>query len=259
MKPTNCIINAFLANVPDNYSFNIDTEAFLEQQIDRILKKAKAPVKQVLFIPYAENAKDCEPYMVAAIQSILPEGIQVDCILKDQEAEMINNAQAILVGGGSISRLSKEVSGVASNLWLKVLDGTPFIGINAGAELVSSQNLALPANPCGINYFSFQLISAYTGNKSQQPPAAITKLFNDRPELEYAIGLPNLTDSEGSGIVLEDNKSGLAGGAKTDQAGGGQLPIGEVLYVYKREQTDSIQRLNITEGERNNLPIEYLT
>jgi hypothetical protein len=220
--------------------------------VDLVIKNSKMQVSKALFIYYAAVEEDCEAYLLNNIQKLF-NNVKVECIRPGLEMKMIDQAECLVVGGGSLDKLTNKMSAFAVNIWQKVLSGAPYIGINIGAEFLSSLYINLPMALCSeFNYFPLQFISGYNETPSGMDGAK--DILNNNTNLSYAICMP--TTNEGGGIVLEDAETGLAGD-NTDWGGGPPPGTGKELYIFERDGSGGIQEVAWTESQRKNLPINY--
>lgn len=255
MNPPACQIHALLADTNSDDQFNQATINRLAPEVSDIISKSGAHVSKALFIYYASAETDCENKLKANIQKLFQGGITVECIIPGSEGEMIDNAECIVIGGGDLKKLKDALVLYGANIWKKVLAGTPFVGINAGAVYLSSVNINIPSNTClQISYFPIQFKPGYNDTPQQQ--TEVRDLLNHNPLLKYVLAMPTI--NEGGGITMEDAKSGLAG-TNTD-SGGSNPPPGVVqeLYIYVRDGAGGIKQVQWTGSQRKNLPINIM-
>jgi dipeptidase E len=102
-----------------------EIKSFLGKSVDR-----------VLFIPYALNGY--EAYVAKIIELGINAGYHFESIhtIKNSH-EAVRKAQAIYVGGGNTFRLLNELYGkdLLPLIRKKIQDGTPYLGISAGANV----------------------------------------------------------------------------------------------------------------------------
>ena len=252
MATQTCHINALLANTNSDNQFNQQTVNRLTPVVDTVIKNSNMSVKNALFIYNAAVEDNCEPYLLANIQKLFGK-VTVECIVKGMEEEMIDQADCLVVGGGSLVKLTTAMAPFATAIWQKVLTGAPFVGINAGAEFLSSIYINLPMALCSeFDFFPLQFISGF--NETQSGMNGVKNILNNNNELSYALCMP--TSDEGGGIVLEDAKTGLAGN-NTDWGGGPPPGTSQELYIFERDGTGGIRQVAWTEAQRKNLPINY--
>lgn len=276
MESSSCKINVFWANTAQDYVFTPTVKNFLTNNINRVINTSGSNVSKALFIYYAGNNNNCDPGHLSAMQSIFG-SIKVECIEKGKQEEMIDQAECLIFGGGNIQNLGTAFSDtvLASKVWSKVLAGTPTIGINAGAKFLSSGYLKMGTAGCSgfphPSYFPLLFYPAFDPVNGQN---VLKKLFTQQPDLKYILALP--TDEEGSGIVLEESKTGMAGGSideegsgivleesKTGMAGGSTDSSGgeggtKPLYIYEADGTGGMKEVSWDMADRDDLPINYM-
>ena len=252
MASSTCHINALLANTNSDNQFNQKTVDRLAPVVGQVIKSSGLPVKKALFIYYAAVEEDCNVYLLANIQKLFGQ-VKVECITPGMEAEMIDQAECLVVGGGSLAKLVNKMAPYAMNIWQKILSGAPFIGVNAGAEFLSSVYINLPAAMCSeFDYFPLQFVSGFSETPMGMNGAK--NILNNNPQLLYGLCMP--TTEEGGGIVLEDDETGLAGN-DLDWGGGPPPGVGQELYIFQRDGTGGIKEVAWTPAQRKNLPINY--
>jgi hypothetical protein len=256
MTQSNCKLNVFWANTAQDYVFNETTTGFLENNIRKVIRNSGKEVSSALFVYYAANEEGCEPYLVASMQELFG-NIKIECIEKGREREMIEESECILVGGGNIDKLAAGLAGNGPALWGRVLDGTPFIGINSGASFLSSYFNNMGTASCSEfpnpGYFPIQF---YPGFDPDNEMNKLRNIFAKRPELKYVLALP--IDEEGSGIVLEESKTGLAGGS-IDASGDGEVPGGtKLLYIFEADGEGGMKEVPWTMAQKDGLPLNYM-
>jgi hypothetical protein len=131
-----------------------------------------------------------------------------------------------------------------------VLSGIPIIGWNAGAAFVSALSLPGSEGLCSeLNGFPLLVIPHYSNDSHGYNK--VLEAFRKSNLLEYALCLP--PRQEASGIVIEESRTGLAGG-NTD-SGGGVTPAD--LTIYQRAGTDGVNQVPFNQDQINHLPINY--
>ena len=114
-------------------------EAYLEYPKENIRQFLNThDVKEVLFIPYAGVTVDWNDYEAKVKSRFAEIGIKVKSIHHEANpVQAVNDAEAIVVGGGNTFNLLKTVqdNGLIKPIQDKVLCGTPYIGWSAGSNL----------------------------------------------------------------------------------------------------------------------------
>ena len=252
MSPSPCHLNVLLACTDSDNKFDQATIDRLSPEVANIIANSNIAVSKALFIYYAASEDQCEDYLRDNIQKLFGKR-PVECIIPGQDANMIDQAECIVVGGGDLNKLVTKASPFGGNIWKKVLSGVPFVGINAGAMFLSSRYITIPAGTVSnFNFFPLQYISAYTN--STQDQANIKNILNNNQQIRYALCMPNISNQGGGGIILEDATAGLAG-LQSSGSGGGSL---KELYIYERDGGGGISEVIWTSPQRKQLPINYM-
>lgn len=175
-------------------------------------------IDQVLFIPFAGVTLDWDAY-TAKVKEALPE-VTVTGIHQHKNAqEAVNNAKAILVGGGNTFNLLNEIyrQDLFKAIEQRVIAGIPYIGWSAGSNLcglsIKTSNDMPIIQPHSFTSFGFinaQINPHYTdyvapshnGETRDQRIAEFCALY---PEVSV-IGI-----REGSALLRNNNKLTLIG------------------------------------------------
>jgi hypothetical protein len=248
MIKSTCSLNIFLANTKDDYLFSPETLEMLSKTIQQVIANSGILVKKALFIYQGSPAGSCEPFMKDALQQVFGP-VEVECIIPGNEGIMIDSAECIVIGGGSLDKLKTAMQNYSANIWRRVLAGTPFIGINTGGRFLSSVHIPIPAGTCSnINYFPLQFIPAFNPISGLTD---VTKILSQNPGLKYTLCIP---ETDEGGILLEDSKAGLAGSVRNDNMGPGPKP----LFIYQRNTSGGINEVNWDASQARELPINYM-
>lgn len=175
-------------------------------------------IEEVLFIPFAGVTMNWDAY-TAKVQAALPE-IKITGIHQHQDAhEAINNAHAILVGGGNTFNLLNEIyqQDLFQAIQQRVISGMPYIGWSAGSNLcglsIKTSNDMPIIQPQSFSTFGFinaqinphytdYVAQGYNGETRDQRIAEFCALY---PEVSV-IGI-----REGSALLRNGNKLSLMG------------------------------------------------
>lgn len=105
---------------------------FLEHALDA-LRDILRDVRELVFVPYA--LADHDGYTAKIRTALEPLGVSV--VGAHTDAEVLESASAIFVGGGNTFRLVKtlQVSGQLDVIRDRVRNGTPYLGSSAGTNL----------------------------------------------------------------------------------------------------------------------------
>lgn len=175
-------------------------------------------VSEVLFIPYAGVTVSWDAY-TAKVQEALPE-LSITGIHEHADAKLaIQNAQAVLVGGGNTFNLLNEIykQDLLKPIQQRVYEGMPYIGWSAGSNLcglsIKTSNDMPIIQPQSFTTFGFinaQINPHYTdyvapnhnGETRDQRLAEFCTLYPDVP----VIGI-----REGGALFREGSKLTLIG------------------------------------------------
>ena len=175
-------------------------------------------IAEVLFVPFAGVTMNWDAY-TAKVQAALPE-IKVTGIHQHQDAhKAINNAQALLVGGGNTFNLLNEIyrQDLLKVIQQTVAAGMPYIGWSAGSNLcglsIKTSNDMPIIQPQSFSTFGFinaQINPHYTdyvtpGHNGETRDQRIAEFCTLYPEVSV-IGI-----REGSALLRRDNKLVLLG------------------------------------------------
>ncbi len=143
-------------------------EAYLawpRQHISGFLKRHK--VKNICFVPYAgislskESLKASYDIYTRRVAEVFQSmGIEVRSIHKSKNpVKTVREAEAIMVGGGNTFHLVAEMqkTGIMETIRKKAMEGTPFLGWSAGANVASPTLMTTNDMPI-IQPLSFQTL-----------------------------------------------------------------------------------------------------
>ncbi len=114
-------------------------EAYLDYPKEniRVFLQSKN-VKKVLFVPYAGVTLCWEEYESKVKERFAEIGIEVESIHHSANpADAVNNAEAIVVGGGNSFALLKNMqdNGIMEPIRRRVKEGLPYVGWSAGSNM----------------------------------------------------------------------------------------------------------------------------
>jgi len=145
-------------------------EGYLDHCIEEIGKFLEGK-KKALFIPYAavsEAFSDYEARVQTAFDRI---NVKVESITRFNRAKKaVQDAEAIVIGGGNTFRLLKLIqqNELIEAIRYRVIDGTPFVGWSAGANVAcpticttNDMPITEPDNLSAINLVRFQINPHY--------------------------------------------------------------------------------------------------
>ena len=177
-------------------------------------------VSKVLFLPYAAVTFSFNDYEKKVQHRFSEMGIEVDSLHHHKDVKnTIREAQAFVVGGGNTFRLIKMIQqlDIVETLRYKVLDGAPYVGWSAGANVASpticttnDMPIVEPDNFSAFNLVRFQINPHYLdanpdGHAGETREERIEEFITMDP-FSYVVGL-----REGSMMKVEDGDISLLG------------------------------------------------
>lgn len=177
------------------------------------------PVK-CLFIPYAGVTVSFDDYAKKVTDRFREIGHEIDSIhLHKDPVKAVNEAEAIIVGGGNTFQLLKMVkeNGLIEPIRKKVLNGTPYVGWSAGSNLTcptikttNDMPIVEPAGFSALNLVKFQINPHYLdanpeGHAGETREARIEEFIEVNPGV-HVVGL-----RESTMFLLENGKIKLIG------------------------------------------------
>jgi dipeptidase E len=193
----------------------------------------KEPVK-ALFIPYAAVTFSYDQYEEKVSERFREIGHDIVSIHHfENPVEAVQNASAIVVGGGNTWMLlkmilDKKLTGPVRD---KVLSGTPYIGWSAGSNLAcptirttNDMPVAEPESFDAFNLIPFQINPHYldanpAGHAGETREQRIEEFIEVNPGL-FVAGL-----REGTMLILEDDRLRLSGNRNIRVFRKGSLPL----------------------------------
>ena len=188
-----------------------------------------AGIKEILFIPYAGITLTYDDY-THRVQSALQElDIKVTGIHQfDNPIEAVNNAQAIVIGGGNTFHLLHQLyeHKLIKVIQERVNNTTPYIGWSAGsnvagASICTTNDMPIiePESFNALNLVPFQLNPHYT---DFNPPGHNGETREQRLAEFMVINaeMPIVGIVEGSALKLENNKLSLLASELVEQPSG---------------------------------------
>jgi dipeptidase E len=155
--------------------------AFLEHALEVIAEVLRGR-RRLLFVALA--ASDPDRYTATMRDSLSRLGIQVDGAHEAASLrEAIAGAEAVFVGGGNSFRLLKRLAALDAlgDLRARILDGTPYLGASAGANLAcptirttNDMPIVEPGSFQGLGLIPFQ-VNAHYPYAEQDPSAGETR------------------------------------------------------------------------------------
>jgi len=173
-----------------------------------------------LFIPYAGVTISFDDYESRVKERFAEVGHRVSSIHHASDpVEAVNNAEAIVVGGGNTFQLIKMIqeNGLIQAVRKKVLSGTPYVGWSAGSNVccptiktTNDMPILEPESFDAFNLVPFQINPHYT---DLNPPGHAGETREDRI-MEYLAANPEDTVlglREGCMFVVENDQMSLTG------------------------------------------------
>ena len=209
-------------------------EAYLDYPKYQIKEFLGAQVKKALFIPYAAVTFSFDDYATKVNERFNEIGYEIDPIHKHNDpVGAVNNAEAIIVGGGNTFQLTKMMQ---ENLLIEAIrekakSGTPFVGWSAGANVacptICTTNDMPIVQPESFNVFNlvpFQINPHYLdanpeGHAGETREMRIEEFLEANPDI-YVVGL-----REGTILHIEDSSIKLIGKRNARIFKNGQKPV----------------------------------
>ncbi|NQZ23545.1 MAG: dipeptidase PepE [Colwellia sp.] len=188
-----------------------------------------AGIKEILFIPYAGITLTYDDYTNKVQNALQPLDIKVTGIHQfDNPIEAINNAQAIVIGGGNTFHLLHQLyeHKLINVIQERVNNAIPYIGWSAGsnvagASICTTNDMPIiePESFNALNLVPFQLNPHYT---DFNPPGHNGETREQRLAEFMVINaeMPIVGIVEGSALKLENNKLSLLASELVEQPSG---------------------------------------
>ncbi|MFP4557240.1 MAG: dipeptidase PepE [Bacteroidales bacterium] len=196
-------------------------EQFLEHPKEHI-KKFLRGVSSALFLPYAAATSSLDEYEQKVKEYFSQFNINIESLHhhKRNHKNAVKQAEAIVVGGGNTFKLLKTIQqlDIIETLRFKVLEGLPYIGWSAGANVAcpticttNDMPIVEPDNFSAFNLVRFQINPHYLdanpdGHAGETRQERIEEFIAMDP-YSYVVGL-----REGSILHMEDGVINLLGG-----------------------------------------------
>lgn len=202
---------------------------FCKNKINTFLAENNA--KQVVFIPFAAVTFSYDEYESKVIKGLDNINIQITSIhhFEDQQ-KAINEADAIMVGGGNSFQLLNEVykNDLLEVIKKRVKEGVPYVGWSAGANLAcptikttNDMPIVFPPSFDALNLVSFQINPHYIhGN----PPGHNGETREQRILEFLEVNQKMIVVGLREGTMLEINEDNI------------QLIGGKEIRIFKHQQ-----------------------
>ena len=198
-------------------SSRVGSEDYLQHAIP-MLSQHLPNIKELLFIPFAGVSISWDDY-TAKVQDALPD-YRVKGIHQFSSAyQALENAQAILVGGGNTFNLLNQLyqQNLLNTVKNQVNKGTPYVGWSAGSNIcgnsirtTNDMPIVQPTSFEALNFVPFQLNPHYTdyqapGHNGETRAQRIEEFCILNPEM------PVIGIREGCALLLQGEKLILKG------------------------------------------------
>jgi dipeptidase E len=195
-------------------------EPYLEYPKQTIKDFLGSEPVRALFIPYAAVTFSFDEYEARVSERFREIGHEIESIhRKNNPLTAVENAHAIVVGGGNTWKLLKMIqdNGLTEPVRRKVLSGTPYIGWSAGSNVacptIRTTNDMPVVQPNSFDAFRlvpFQINPHYldanpSGHAGETREQRIMEFIEMNPGV-HVVGL-----REGTMLLIEDNKIKLIG------------------------------------------------
>ncbi|MFA6702045.1 MAG: dipeptidase PepE [Dysgonamonadaceae bacterium] len=209
-------------------------EGYLEYPKEQIKNFLGEKTKNALFIPYAAVTFSYEEYEEKVNQRFAEIGHHVTSIHRFiNPVEAIENADAIVVGGGNTWQLVKmlQEKGLMKAIKKKVKKGTPYIGWSAGSNIAcptlrttNDMPIVQPLKFKTLKFVPFQINPHYldenpTNHGGETREVRINEFIEVNRNI-FVVGL-----REGTMLLLEEDELTLIGNRKARIFKYGQQPI----------------------------------
>lgn len=184
------------------------------------IKQHLSGCSRLLFVPYAGVSIDFDAYQAKVAEALAQLGITVNSLHRfDHPANAIEDAEAILVGGGNTFALLKRLQqlNVLGLINKRVTEGLPYIGWSAGANLTglsirttNDMPIVQPESFEALGLLPFQLNPHYT----DQHPADFHGETRDMRLAEFMVlepQMPIIALPEGSALLRQGHQLTVLG------------------------------------------------
>jgi dipeptidase E len=218
-------------------SSRMGSEDYLQHAIHMLNQHLTNNVQELLFIPFAGVSVSWDDY-TTKVQNALPDYHVTGIHQLPNAYQAIENAQAIVIGGGNTFNLLNELyqQDLLGTVKNQVNQGTPYVGWSAGSNIcgnsirtTNDMPIVQPPSFDALNFVPFQLNPHYTdyqltGHNGETRAQRIQEFCVLNPKM------PVIGIREGGALLLQGEALVLKG--ELD----GVVFEGESLSVIKPEQ-----------------------
>ncbi|HSN09610.1 MAG TPA: dipeptidase PepE, partial [Hanamia sp.] len=147
---------------------------FLEKISPVLDKFLDSKPTNTAFIPFADAAKKYEEYALTVQNALKNTALKINVVLPSDANSVIENCNAILVGGGNTFKLIHDLYelDLLTLIRKKVNSGSPYIGWSAGSNILSptisttnDMPIIEPKSFKALGLFAFQINPHYYNKK----------------------------------------------------------------------------------------------
>jgi dipeptidase E len=193
---------------------------YLEHAYDYLRSFLNARARTLLFVPYARVTKNYDDYLERVRANFAIIGYEVTGLHRyGDPAQAINEAEALVVGGGNTYHLLRELyaNKLMAVIRQRVLTGMPYVGWSAGSNVAcpticttNDMPIVWPQSCEALNLIPFQINVHYTdaqlpGFHGEARPDRLQEFVHANPKVPV-IGL-----REGSALRIEAHDIQLLG------------------------------------------------
>ncbi len=224
-------------------SSRVGNGGFLEATIPLVEAFLENSSLHIAFLPFASVHRSYDEFGDMVKKAFSSLSYIIDTVNPGEATSIIENADAIMVGGGNTFKLLYEIyyHHLFELIQNKVTSGTPYVGWSAGANItgktISTTNdmpIIQPKSFTAFGFLPFQINPHYINKKTKNHNGET----RDQRIEEFLLlnpGVPVVGLPEGSSLMLEEEELHFVG----DKKG--------VLFQCNTER--QLQKIKISKGE----------